>query len=758
MSSPLSASQQQFLWPVLVALLTVLVSVFLFKVYLFHPNDYMFAFGGDALVIYYDMIYHVCHDKGTMLNAMNYPYGEYIFLTDAQGAISTVLQWINRHLFDVCDCIPGFVHTINIFLLPVCSVLIHYILRYFKVTNSVALPFAILITFLSPQMFRFGGHFGLAYPFIIPLVFLWFLRKFTYSKVEKRDLLVCFILIFFTFNNPYVGFGGAGFLICTGGLLALLSIRNHHYLKKAIIVGGVGIISILIPFITFLISDPVTDRMQQQWGFFFYHASIDGVLLPNHSFLHLIFRDLALRVKPTIIEHWANIGIVCVALLVWLLIYKVLKYFNKNNKPQERIFTTANLFMLGGALLMFLFAGSYYYEGFPEAWMEDHLGFMLMFKASARIGWSFYFALTITCIVFLDHLLKKINKPFLFYTLLLIPIVIWSFEIKEYIGRNYKECFHNNFFSKADKQSLLNTLSANNVDVTEYQAMYVLPKMMAWTDDFLSDILWSSQFYSMRISAATGLPMISAMLSRMSIGQTAEAIQMISHPLIRRDLPDKLPNQKDILVLLGGEHPPLKVGEQYLLDISHPVLISKDFSLYRLRIDDLRQNSYINDARKQYALPREANADIIHLSFDESETDVSFYGKGSKLVPTGETMIIDQKLPMDADTQYVFSAWTKVDHHKYGVGAWRIIVTDNTGKETFSHITETRRSNDIQDLWIRSEVVFSASKGSTIKASLLSNKNLYADEVIIQPVGATTIIDIPGSNSFMFNGYKIVKE
>ena len=113
---------------------------------------------------------------------------------------------------------------------------------------------------------------------------------------------------------------------------------------------------------------------------------------------------------------------------------------------------------------------------------------------------------------------------------------------------------------------------------------------------------------------------------------------------------------------------------------------------------------------------------------------------------------------MLADTQYVFSAWTKVDHHKYGVGAWRIVVTDSTGNETFSHITETRRSNNIQGLWIRSDAVFSASKGSTVKASLLSNKNLYADEVIIQPVGATTIIDIPTNNSFLFNGYKIVKE
>jgi len=55
----------------------------------------------------------------------------------------------------------------------------------------------------------------------------------------------------------------------------------------------------------------------------------------------------------------------------------------------------------------------------------------------------------------------------------------------------------------------------------------------------------------MRLSAATGIPMISSMLSRMSVSQCAEAIQMLAHPVVHRDLIPKLPNQKDLLLLVG---------------------------------------------------------------------------------------------------------------------------------------------------------------------------------------------------------------
>ncbi|HJW28020.1 MAG TPA: hypothetical protein VJ508_02095, partial [Saprospiraceae bacterium] len=165
------------LWPVLVVLLSLLAAWAIFNVYLYEPNRHMYAFGGDALMHYYDIVYHVTHDHGTTLGGMNYPYGEYVFLTDAQGAVSTVLQWINHHVADIHPYVLGILHSLNIYLLPLCSLFVFYILRFFQVRMLTSVLFAVLITFLSPAMLRFGAHFGLAYPFVIPMAMLWYLRK-----------------------------------------------------------------------------------------------------------------------------------------------------------------------------------------------------------------------------------------------------------------------------------------------------------------------------------------------------------------------------------------------------------------------------------------------------------------------------------------------------------------------------------------------------------------------------------------------------
>src|SRR5687767_3911344 len=176
------------------------------------------------------MIYQVCHGKGSMLMAMNYPYGELMFLTDMQASVTLVLKWIQNNLINVCDCVPGIVHVLNIYLLPVAGLFVFYILKYLNVSNLIAAVFSVLIIFLSPQMIRFGGHFGLAYPFVIPMAIWWLLRKHTYGKFEIVDGVVLTALVFFTFNNPYVGISAAGFLVCAALVYAVRALHRKEAL------------------------------------------------------------------------------------------------------------------------------------------------------------------------------------------------------------------------------------------------------------------------------------------------------------------------------------------------------------------------------------------------------------------------------------------------------------------------------------------------------------------------------------------------
>jgi hypothetical protein len=497
--------------------------------------------------------------------------------------------------------------------------------------------------------------------------------------------------------------------------------------------------------------------MDMQWGFFYYHATLEGLLYPPNSILNDLLLKINTPLKPVEFESQINLGFVSILLGIGALITGFVYLFRKNKTKNHPLFSTENFLLLGSALLMFLYAANTSILPWPQSWMEEHLGPLLMFKASGRMGWPLYFAIAISGVLFLDQLLKKIKFSVIHFAVVGILAALWAFEIHSYVGVHYKDCFHDNFFSTDNRQKILDTLSEHKVDVNEFQAMLVLPKMMAWTDDFISDLHWASQFYSMRISAATGLPMISAMLSRMSIGQTAEAIQMLSNPVIERSLPGKLPNDKDILILLGGDPPPLHTGEQYLIDKSTLVYQSKEFSLYRLTMDSLRHNTYIDKVRDTYQQKKQSSSNFIHLSYDDLSSDIHFFGKGSRQVPIGQTILVDQALPASQDTQYVFSAWIQIDHHRPGIGEWQIQVTDSTGQLLHTYNPDPRRSNDIQDLWIRYEVQLSAPKGASLKVNVNSNKALNIDEVLIYPANAEVFIDDPDSDHFLYNGFKVQK-
>ncbi len=744
-------------WPVGVVVLTLLVAAVLFKGYLLHPNQYMYAFGGDALVLYYDMIYHVCHGSGTHFTGMNYPYGEYIFMTDAQGVISTVLQYVNRYFFPVCESVPGIIHAINIYLLPLASLMVYYILSFFRVRPWMAALFAVAIIFLSPPMLRFSSHFGLAYPFIIPMAMLWFLRKTTHDLPEWRDLGVALILILFTLNNPYTGFTPSLFLALAGLILFLLRFRDRSRRRSAILVTGVGILSILLPYLILYLGDPVTDRLKQQWGFFFFNASLDGLLFPPRSIVYDLLTGLNVSLPPVEYEAYMNIGLVTSLLVLAALVTSLIQRLRRR-KPADVGFSSPEMkAMLLASLVLFVYAANDKLVSLPKDWVEDHLGPLLMFKAVARIGRPLYFVLTIGSIIYLDRCVRAWKTTWLSVVMPGLLLITWGIEINQYVGKTLTNCFHENFFRPIAAQTIRNTLIGANIDTKDFQAMLVMPKMMAWTDNFLSDINWASQFFSMRISAATGLPMVSAMLSRMSIGQTAGAIQMLSHPLIRRELPDRFPNQKDLLVLVAGGNPPLSVGEQYIIRKSTLLYRSNDFELYRLRLADLQDNPELQQARSMQASHPALPPDVIHLGFDEKAAVDRFYGKGAMAVPAGDHAILEKSIPLHQDTAYVFSAWTKIDTDVPGVGEWFIQVADSTGNLQATYRIETRKGYDIQDMWIRSEVTFPTPKGSSIRALLASDKLLLVDEVFLYPKGAGVIVDEPEASHFLYNGYKVSK-
>lgn len=736
----------------------------IFKTYFTRPNSLSYSIGGDAFVLYYDMVYHMRYDHSPMLQGMNYPYGEYIFLTDAQGALATILRWFNQHVYEISSYACGIIHTTNLYLIPVCSILVYYILKSLGVRPLVRIPFSVLITILAPQMLRLKGHFGLAYAFLIPLAMLWFIRKYNNNgRLEWRDLGVLAVIVFFAYNNPYVGFGAAGLLISSGGVLSLLSIFLKKHLRTGLLTMGVGIISMLIPFLDFHFNDPNADRIAQQFGFFFYHASFSGLFYPPGSLLSHFLGFLGSKAPQLIqFESWINLGLVAGGLIIALMLRMVLGFILRKRKEQAAVVPFQLQILMLGALAMFVFAANASLYGWAKDFMEEHLGPLLMFKASGRLAWPLYFTVTISAIVFLDFLLRKIQSKAKAKTLVFFLIAIWGLEYNLYIGSRYQEVFHENYFSKPHEADLMAELQKKQVDPKDFGAILSLPRMMAWSDLLRSELNWGAQFYSLRISAATGLPLLNAMLSRISTGQCAEGVQLTSNLLIPRDRLAKLPNRKDILIVLGSDKRFLKLteSEQQLLDIAQPILEDRFVSLYRLSWDKIEQTqAALSDAaRTQFQQQTAAPPDhYLHLSFDENVTKNSFYGKGAYRVKKGMQLVAELPLPIQSDTQYLFSAWHHIDYSRFDMGFWHLTVLDSAGNEVSKTIADAVTGNDPQDGWLQVSQYFNAPKSSSLRIEIDCSREIFVDELLVRPKGSTVIYDLSDEKDFIWNGYRVPK-
>lgn len=729
--------------------ITVVLTFFLFypilSVYIFSPNSHMYAFGGDALAIYYDIQYHVCHGSGTHFNGMNYPDGELIFLTDAQGALAMILQWVNKFV-PICDYVIGIINFLNAISVLVASGIIYTILRSQGISNILSIIFSPLIIILSPQIFRLGGHFGLAYVFLIPMVYLYIIKSTEKLKVNSVDVLVFLILLFFTFNNPYLGFTGCALLMLSGALRWLYERSDLGKLKSFF----VGIVPLMITFIYFKLSDPIDDRIKIQWGYFSFPSTPKGLIGAKGTLMSDILKSTGTEYNIDV-ESNNYIGMVSIIIIVLTLLFFIYKNFHSYQFSISKRFASICI----SSLILYLYSSGLFFLPFSHDFIEDKLGFLLMFKAIARIGWPIYFTIAILVVNVMDEFYSKTHKT-ISLPIIIILALIWNWDINTYVKPYFKDKINANFLGKEQEQKMVEIFQKQNINTNDFQCILSLPKIMTWTDNFISEVNWSAQYNSQNISRITKLPMLNAMLSRMSISQTAERIELLANPLVKKSIIDILPNKRDILIVLGTGYPELTSGEKFLLQISDTLYYKEnEFSLHRLKVDDINNNEYIKAAQMlRCPIENDTHAGI-YMGFNESKTEFSYFGKGAKKYEKGQHTILETKIENPESDHHIFSMWTRFDHLKYGIGWINCQVKDSTGNVIYNETPDTRRSNDVHDSWIRTEQRIPTPKNCTIKVIFDTNRILFVDELLIRPEHKDVIHC--DDDKIMVNGYRLEK-
>jgi hypothetical protein len=661
---------------IVIYLLFIAIEAFIFGPYLWRPNDFVFAFGGDALVIYYDMIYHICHGNGGLhFEGMNYPFGESLLMTDANAAFTYILYWINK-VIPICHMVPGILHGLILYLLPLTGIYLFLILRKLEVSSVLAIIFSVLVAFLSPQMLRILGHFGLAFPFVIPMAIYWVLTYEPAKSNWTREIIYATAFLFFFLNNPYLGFAGLA-LITAFALVQSFGDKKIHFRPFVM-----GVLPALIGYLLIQWSDPFNDRVEMQWGFFHFFANIQGMFYPNGSLLYDLLAGF--KIPDVRFEGRINVGLVTTIVTIAGLVALGKRIITRKMNPLFRMEGQFK-YLMWASFLLFLYAANYSLYGFAKPFMEEYLGKLLMFKASGRMAWPFYFMLTIYTTVVLGRLYQKPGMIYQF--VVAAAIMIWGYEAMQFNIDRFTNVHHSNPFAQKDFERKLMDL---HINTSTYEALYMLPVVQSWNDKYYFNMHFESQFSGTMISANTGIPMINATLSRAPMQSTLESIQLAAAPHIKRERFYDLKGDRPILVVLGNNHPTLTKGEQYVLDQATPVGEFANCTLYSL------------DSRAWKVAPPPPDSTLL-LKDNFENTANTFQGmRGGKSIQSApDTGTLWQgKLDSNAGIKSIeVSIWHYLDPASYHLPEIRVSC-DPDDRNFFN-----RSSRDVIEGWTRHSVV-----------------------------------------------------
>jgi hypothetical protein len=250
--------------------------------------------------------------------------------------------------------------------------------------------------------------------------------------------------------------------------------------------------------------------------------------------------------------------------------------------------------------------------------------------------------------------------------------------------------------------------------------------------------------------------MANALLSRPGTSQNANGVQLLSNPLIVREAPIFYPDKRDILIVLGKEHPDLSLGEQFLIDQATQVYEDDGMVLYKFPYYSFFNNPILDEAHLNYK-NENVNPPLYHNGYDENKMDETFYGEGSLKLSLGNHEIMDYRFENEKDTVLSFAIWTKIDNKKYWLGDWRLQSFDYNNNIVEEVFINPRNSYDVQHQFVRASADIKVSAQGRLKVEFMSNQEFIIDELIVDYKGKNSIIDEKSNAYFLYNGFKILK-
>lgn len=499
----------------------VLILAFYGK-FIFNANEYVFSEGGDGIKNYYTFAWHINHDSSyTHFRGMNHPYGEHVVFTDNQPLISNIFRAVNLHFTYIGNYAIG-INNLLLFAGLLAGILILYHILFSLTQNvRISVAAALVLGLLSPQIQRFNGHFALAYCFVIPL-YIWWMYRFFNTPTWRTSRAMAIMLLLLMLVHVY-------YLVIVGSLLLamwlMFIIRESPRINIFTAIPHL-LLQIAAPlaiyFIWLKLTDNVVDRPTQPYGIVEYAAYWEGLLLPL-GFDYFEPIKEALGVRKVSVETIAYAGFPTLLFVLWGIYIGARKLFRfrrreknpfqkRTDKPYDQRFMTC---LIWAVAIVFCYAAFVpYLFNIPS--VSKYLGLLKQFRSLGRLLWVVYYGLTLFLFWYVYQKTKnKIQQSWIPWTVILVFAVegiIYNVQMRDVIDNPYKEV------SWAKPQKL---------SPKKYQAIIPLPFFHEGSENIgatpPNDKIVEQSFL---LSLQTGIPLQAVKMSRTSLSQTLEQLEM----------------------------------------------------------------------------------------------------------------------------------------------------------------------------------------------------------------------------------------
>lgn len=726
---------------------------------------------GERLKGYYETMYHVKYDTSYFrTNAMNYPYGEMVLYTGEHFLLSVPLKLFSEYFFDISNYTIAIINSFKLLSYLIGAIIIYLIFIELQVKPVYALLFSFIITFLSPQIMQEDVHLSLSYVFVVPVLILYVI-KFYHNPSYKYSLLIGFCMLMASLTHFYY-FGFYSVILFVFWLHVWF--MDKTFSEKIVFFFSHFFFQFLLPFtiiqFIFYYTDFVTDRSLYPIGYLENHSSVFELFLPlNSLFFQHTFYFKGIENYQETFSYLGSATIIILISLFFRFLYRLIRF----KKYHGQITNRKELNILAIAAILALL----YSLGIPFIFNLEHLldyiSFLKQTNSIKYFSWVFFYIMNIIAYYFLFQIVRNITKRWqhllVFLSLILLLLFDFTVKYRHHFLFNYQTT---NYYRTLKKQ-FYDDNRLSQINPKNYQAIIPLPYFHVGSENIYLPPRCEAAKHVFSLSLVTGIPTNAVWLSRTSINQSFENLQLIYEPYRLPEILQNIEQNKKLLILtcLCAD---VSRNEQRLINHSKFLFHTGHFCLYEFEPNKLME--FVN--KKADKVIDEFNRLDLYNHWGVYSTDSlknfifnNFQGNLSNNAYTDvdayEGKMIDDNLLYNGAIQnyndsipYILSFWFKrIRNDLYPKTMVNITLSDSLGniyQKNQIQIQELIKA--IDDEWALIEYSFKFRNNSdkiniTLKNKQLEKNLIIFDELLIRPLNCDIYIKLPtmiGKNNRYF--------